>query len=180
MVWYRLCAAALAGALLAPLPARAATYTMDEAVRQALESNPGVESSRQSVDAAESGRKAARSSFGPSVSSTYSYTRYNEDRPSRHEHNAYAWSVGASQPLFTGFNLLNTYQKAALQKDNQVLQLDNTRLNIVAQVQAQFLAYLKAQANARWSAPALSWPWPGPPTTWGRVPGWMCSRPNWT
>lgn len=149
MVWYRLCAAALAGALLAPLPARAATYTMDEAVRQALESNPGVESSRQSVDAAESGRKAARSSFGPSVSSTYSYTRYNEDRPSRHEHNAYAWSVGASQPLFTGFNLLNTYQKAALQKDNQVLQLDNTRLNIVAQVQAQFLAYLKAQENIR-------------------------------
>lgn len=149
MAWYRLCAAALAGALLIPLPLRAATYTMEEAVRQALESNPGVESSRQSVDAAESGRKAARSAFGPRVSSTYAYTRYNEDRPSRHEHNAYTWSVGASQPLFTGFNLLNSYQKAALQKDNQVFQLDNTRLNIVVEVQTQFLAYLQAEENIR-------------------------------
>lgn len=151
MAWYRLCAVALAGALLAPLsvPAFAATYTMEEAVRQALESNPGVESSRLSVDAAESARKAARSDFGPSVSSSYAYTRYNEDRPSRHERNAYAWTVGASQPLFTGFNLLNSYQKAALQKDQQVLQLDNTRLSIVSQVQTQFLDYLKAQENIR-------------------------------
>ncbi|MCH5277586.1 MAG: TolC family protein [Desulfovibrionaceae bacterium] len=149
MVWYRFCAVAVACALFVPAPVRAASYTMSEAVRQALESNPGVESSRHSVDAAEAGRKAARSSFGPAVSSTYSYTRYNEDRPSRHERNSYMWSVEASQPLFTGFQLLNGYQKAALHKDSQVLQLDNTRLAVVARVQARFLLYLKAEENIR-------------------------------
>lgn len=149
MVWYRLCSVVVVCALFAPAPVRAAAYTMDEAVRQALESNPGVESARRSVDVAEAGRKAARSAFGPTVSSSYSYTRYNEDRPSRHDRNAYVWSVGASQPLFTGFNLLNSYQKAALQKDSQALQLDNARLNIVARVQAQFLLYLKAEENIR-------------------------------
>lgn len=153
MPWHRLCAVALVSAFFlfpsAPAARAATTYTMEEAVRQALESNPGVESSRQSADAAESARKAARSGFGPSVASSYSYTRYNEDRPSRHERNAYTWGVTASQPLFTGWNLLNTYQKAALQKDSQVLQLDDTRLTLVGQVQSQFLAYLKAQENIR-------------------------------
>lgn len=153
MPWHRLCAAALVSAFFlfppVPLVRAATTYTMEEAVRQALESNPGVESSRQSVDAAESARKAARSGFGPSVASSYSYTRYNADRPARHERNAYTWGMTASQPLFTGFNLLNSYQKAALQKDNQALSLDNTRLTLVGQVQSQFLAYLRAQENIR-------------------------------
>jgi outer membrane protein len=161
---------ALAGFLLLPAPvwtqsACAATYTMDEAVRQALTANPSLEAAQQGVEAAEYGLKAARSGFGPTVGSSYSYTRYNDQRASvmtlplpggpvsvpmgGREYNAYTLGVSAIQPLFTGFNLLNAYQKAALQRDNQELQLKNAQLSITGQVQAQFLNYLKAQENVR-------------------------------
>lgn len=129
--------------------AASVSYTMEEAVRLALEANPGVESERRSLDAAESARKAARGNFGPTVSSSYSYTRYDKERLARNERNAYTWGVTASQPLFAGFRLLYSYQKAALQRDSRALQLENTRLGIAGQVQAQFLAYLTARENIR-------------------------------
>ena len=72
-----------------------------------------------------------------------------------------------SQPLFTGFNLLNAYQKAELQEDEKELELENSRLALVGQVQARFLEYLKAQEisaapGARWNDPAPSSLWPAP------------------
>lgn len=127
----------------------AVTYTMEEAVNLALKVNPDVESAGHSLDAAESGRKAARAGFGPSVGLNYGATLYDQDRPSRNARKGYSYGVSVSQPLFTGFNLLNAYQKAALQEDEKKLQLENTRLSITRQVQARFLAYLKAQENIR-------------------------------
>ncbi len=145
-----LTAVALAALLAAPSAVRAeGTYTMEEAVRHALEANPRVESAEHAVEAAESARKAVRGAFGPSVNTSYGVTRYNEARPMRNDQNVYAWGVGATQPIFTGFNLLNTYQKATLQKESQELQLQNARLAIVGQVQAQFLNYLRAEENIR-------------------------------
>lgn len=140
-----------AGSMALPVTSSgiAHTFTMEEAVRLALETNPGVASSQFSLEASESARKAARSSFGPTVSTNYTLNHYNEARVGRNERNAYTWGITASQPLFTGFNLLNSYQKAALQRDNQALQLENTRLSIAGQVQNQFLIYLKSQQNIR-------------------------------
>lgn len=150
---FRIIAPGLVLALtLAPIPPgalAAVTYTMEEAVAQALKVNPGVESARHSVDAAESGRKAARAGFGPSVGMNYGATLYDKDRPARNAKKEYSYGVTVSQPLFTGFNLLNAYQKATLQEDEKKLQLENTRLGIVGRVQARFLEYLKAQENIR-------------------------------
>lgn len=143
-------ALALALPLAMPFSSSAAvTYTMEEAVNQALKVNPGVESAGHSLDAAESGRKAARAGFGPSVGLNYGATLYDKDRPARNARKEYSYGITVSQPLFTGFNLLNAYQKAALQEDEKKLQLENTRLSIAGQVQARFLAYLKAQENIR-------------------------------
>lgn len=143
-------ALALALTLAAPLSAPAAvTFTMEEAVNQALRVNPGVESARHSLDAAESGRKAARAGFGPSIGLNYGATLYDKDRPARNAKKEYSYGVTVSQPLFTGFNLLNAYQKAELQEDEKELELENSRLALVGQVQARFLEYLKAQENIR-------------------------------
>lgn len=143
-------ALALALTLAAPLSAPAAvTFTMEEAVNQALRVNPGVESARHSLDAAESGRKAARAGFGPSIGLNYGATLYDKERPARNAKKEYSYGVTVSQPLFTGFNLLNAYQKAELQEDEKELELENSRLALVGQVQARFLEYLKAQENIR-------------------------------
>lgn len=93
-------ALALALTLAAPLSAPAAvTFTMEEAVNQALRVNPGVESARHSLDAAESGRKAARAGFGPSIGLNYGATLYDKDRPARNAKKEYSYGVTVSQPL---------------------------------------------------------------------------------
>ncbi len=122
---------------------------MEGAVLHALKSNPAVESAGHSLRAAESYRKAARASFGPSVGATYGYDRYNKDRPSRSEHNAASVTVRLSQPLFTGFQLLNAAQKAALLEDSQKIQLEAKRLSIALQTQQAFLSYLKEVESIR-------------------------------
>ncbi len=146
MFWRSVCCAALACILFLPPSVKAGEgeYSMESAVMRALEKNPDLEGAGFSVQAAESARKAARSSFGPELGVTYSYSRYSKERSSRSEKNATTMTVQASQPLFTGFNLLNTYQKAALEVDLQKLELESQRLTVTASVQEAFISYLKA------------------------------------
>lgn len=54
-----------------------------------------------------------------------------------------------SQPVFQGFRLLATYQKAALQADSDKAALQNAELAMTEQVQTYFLNYLRAEENAR-------------------------------
>ena len=148
MFWRSVCCAALACILFLPPSVKAGeSYSMESAVERALRKNPDVESARFTLQAAESARKAARSDFGPSLDVNYSYSRYSKDRPSRYEPNVTTMTVQASQPLFTGFNLLNAYQKAALEEERQKLQLQAQRLTVVADVQEAFISYLKAEAS---------------------------------
>ena len=148
MFWRSVCCAALACILFLPPSVKAGeSYSMESAVERALRKNPDVESARFTLQAAESARKAARSDFGPTLDVNYSYSRYNKDRPSRYEPNVTTMTVQASQPLFTGFNLLNAYQKAALEEERQELQLQAQRLAVVADVQEAFISYLKAEAS---------------------------------
>lgn len=150
MFWRPLCCAAFACILFLPSSVKAGEgYSMESAVIRALEKNPDLENARFTVQAAESARKAARSSFGPSLDVNYSYSRYSKDRPSRYEPNVTTMTVQASQPLFTGFNLLNTYQKAVLEEERQALQLEAQRLAVTADVQESFVSYLKAQESIR-------------------------------
>lgn len=148
MFWRSVCCAALACILFLPPSVKAGeSYSMESAVERALRKNPDVESARFTVQAAESARKAARSDFGPTLDASYSYSRYSKDRPSRYEPNVTTMTLQASQPLFTGFNLLNSYQKAVLEEERQALQLESQRLTVTADVQEAFVSYLKAEAS---------------------------------
>ncbi|MBO6002088.1 MAG: TolC family protein [Mailhella sp.] len=124
-------------------------FDMEQAVLHALKSNPSVESASLAAEAAEAGRKAARSAFGPSVSASYEFDRFNKDRPSRSERNAASLTVRLSQPLFTGWQLLNEYQKARLQEEYQQIRLASQRLSTALQVQQAFLSHVKAQESIR-------------------------------
>ena len=150
MFWRSVCCAAFVSILfLSPSVKAGESYSMEGAVLHALEHNPDVESAKFTVQAAESARKAARSSFGPELGVSYSYSRYNKDRPSRYEPNVTTMTARVDQPLFTGFNLLNSYQKAALEEERQALQLEAQRLAVTADVQEAFVSYLKAQESIR-------------------------------
>ena len=130
-------------------------FDMEQAVLHALDSNPSVESASLAAEAAASGRKAARSAFGPSVSASYEFDRFNKDRPTRAERNAASLTVRLSQPLFTGWQLLNEYQRSRLQEEYQQIRLGSQRLSTALLVQQAFLSYVRAEESIRSSRKRL-------------------------
>lgn len=120
------------------------TFNMVEAVNRALDVNFSIGSAESELKYYESNRKGAMGDFGPSLSTTYGYTRQehvNDD--------VYSWRFDLSQELFSGFSTLAGYQKAALQKDNAEAKLVQARISLVLEVQRNFLMYLTAEANVR-------------------------------
>ena len=137
------------------------SVTLPEAVQRALRDSPVVAASKAGSSAAEEGRKSALSSFGPRLGMSYSVNKVRQETTprtgTRHpEYGTYTWNVDISQPVFTGFNLLSTYQKAALEADRQKASLRNTQLSLTEQVQTYFLEYLRARENVRSAEDSLA------------------------
>ena len=110
--------------------------------------------SPQAGFAASAGRQDA-GAFGPRLGLTYSATKTESKRdPSatmgtrNPKMGVYSWGVEVTQPIFQGFRLLSTYQKAALQADSDKASLRKAELDMTEQVQTAFLEYLKAGENA--------------------------------
>ena len=165
-----LCALCLALCLLclAAAPAQAARapargverVTLLEAVRRALRDNPGIAAATERALGAEAGRKAARGAFGPKLGASYGVSKSHQDTYPAvvqrvPEAGRYTAQVNVTQPLFTGFKLLSSYQRAALQAESQQSALTQSRLELVEQVQVHFLAYLRARDNERSTADAM-------------------------
>ncbi len=129
------------------------TFDLEATVLKALKDNPSIESARASALGAEEGRKSARGAFGPKLSTSYSYTykdhkKNNRDNPV-YDNDYYTWTTSVTQPIFTGFNLLSTYQKAELTKESAELTKDNTELGLILNVQENFINLLIARENVR-------------------------------
>ena len=129
---------------------------MSDAVEHALRFNPGLGAQEAESRSSEEGRKSARGAFGPRLGMTYSATKTESKRdPSatmgtkNPKMGVYSWGVEVTQPIFQGFRLLSTYQKAALQADSDKASLRKAELDMTEQVQTAFLEYLKAGENTR-------------------------------
>ena len=129
---------------------------MSEAVEHALRFNPGLGAQEAESRSSEEGRKSARGAFGPRLGLSYSATKTESKRdPSatmgtkNPKMGVYSWGVEVTQPIFQGFRLLSTYQKAALQADSDKASLRKAELDMTEQVQTAFLEYLKAGENTR-------------------------------
>lgn len=121
------------------------TFTLKEAVLKALADNPSIEAARRGATSAEETRKSARGAFGPALSTEY--TANYSDKSVFNNHNVYQWSVTVSQPIFTGFNILATYNSAALTAQSQELALGLSELNLILLVQQNFINLLTAREN---------------------------------
>ena len=123
---------------------RPQSFNMVQAVNKALAENFRIGSAESELEYYESNRKGALGNFGPSLSTTYGWTRQqhlNDD--------VYTWRFDLDQEIFSGFSTLAGYQKAALQKDNAEAKLAQARISLVLEVQQNFLMYLTAEANVR-------------------------------
>lgn len=153
-----LATAALAAVFLCIAPASglaagAASFDLKSAVFRALDENFTIRAAKDTAMAAESGRLAARGAFGPSLGSTYGYQRrqhrYAAGSTNERDKDLFTWSVWLRQNVFAGFATLNTYQKAALQKENAESGIARARLELIGTVQENFLRLLQARENMR-------------------------------
>lgn len=129
------------------------TLTMKEAVEEGLKSNPQILAVREALFASDYAIKASQASFGPSMSTQYGYTRLDERRQSMGQSvgtlDNWALQFNVHQPLFTGFQLLTTYEKSVLQKEQVTSQLSNAELRLILAIQSAFLQLLQARDNVR-------------------------------
>lgn len=143
-----------------PPQAPASIVTMRQAVDMALAQNPSLAAQEAQNRASEEARKSARGAFGPKLGMNYSAVkqeRKNEPSTTRApEYGTYSWAWEVSQPVFQGFRLLASYQKAALQADSDKAALRNAELNMTMQTQSEFLAYIGAEENVKSERDALS------------------------
>lgn len=137
-------------------PVAGKSIGMSDAVEHALRFNPGLGAQEAESRSSEEGRKSARGAFGPRLGVSYSATKTESKRDSsatmgtkNPKMGVYSWGVEVTQPIFQGFRLLSTYQKAALQADSDKASLRKAELDMTEQVQTAFLEYLKAGENTR-------------------------------
>lgn len=137
-------------------PVAGKSIGMSDAVEHALRFNPGLGAQEAESRSSEEGRKSACGAFGPRLGVSYSATKTESKRdPSatmgtkNPKMGVYSWGVEVTQPIFQGFRLLSTYQKAALQADSDKASLRKAELDMTEQVQTAFLEYLKAGENTR-------------------------------
>lgn len=137
-------------------PVAGKSIGMSDAVEHALRFNPGLGAQEAESRSSEEGRKSARGAFGPRLGVSYSATKTESKRdPSatmgtkNPKMGVYSWGIEVTQPIFQGFRLLSTYQKAALQADSDNASLRKAELDMTEQVQTAFLEYLKAGENTR-------------------------------
>ena len=129
------------------------TLTMRDAVEMGIKANPSILAAREALMASDYAVKSAKAAFGPSMSTQYGYTRLDE-RPQAFGQTSGAldnWELAFNvhQPLFTGFNLLTSHEKAILQKEQVASQIDNAELQLVVAIQDAFLRLLQARENVR-------------------------------
>ena len=118
-------------------PVAGKSIGMSDAVEHALRFNPGRGAQEAESRSSEEGRKSARGAFGPRLGVSYSATKTESKRdPSatmgtkNPKMGVYSWGVEVTQPIFQGFRLLSTYQKAALQADSDKASLRKAELDM--------------------------------------------------
>lgn len=131
------------------------TFTIGQAVEEALRANPSIESKRLMLENAKMNIGVAQSYFWPRVSVIWSSNRlknyeetntYNSDNLS-----SFNWNKGlrVTYPLFAGFAHLSGLQKSILQKDMQKCQHRLACLELATNVQQQFLQLLRSREDLK-------------------------------
>lgn len=136
--------------LLFPLPSSAQNeqhlFTLGQAVERGIQANPRLAGVRAQIEGAAFGEKSALAAFGPALSANYGMT-YDDKPTFGGDRETWTMNLNLSQPLFTGWRLLGTKQRARLLREQAQTLLDARELELIQTIQEQFLRLLKAREN---------------------------------
>ncbi len=126
-----------------------------DAIESALKANLGIKRSQEEIHAAEAVRHSSITQFLPTLGTSYTYIHRNEERTSpsllsgrdivASPQDQYTFATTFTQPVFTGFGLINEYKLAELGLDRAEVSAKLTRQNVILDAQNAFFSVLKAQ-----------------------------------
>ena len=148
--------------LTSALPALSAerTFTLEEAARHAVKVNPSVEAKLLIMEQARMNVGVAQSYFWPRVSliSGNSQLKNFGDVGSTEELTSMTWTRGVrvGMNLFSGFMHVNNTHKALLTVDMEKARHQQARLELIANVQLQFLQLLESREELKTAEESVS------------------------
>jgi outer membrane protein len=145
-------------------------YTLPESIEEAIANNWVLKAKKEKIDQARYVKKKAGSEFLPKLSTSYGYTRLSEVRRSSaallpvvtgagiptgnfayypsydmNTQDNFQWKFTATQPLFTGFALVSSFQLAKLGIDQSEMELELEKLDLALKVKNAYFGILKAE-----------------------------------
>ncbi len=138
--------------LLSPAaPAAARKLDLAATVAAGLRANPDVQSAIRVLSGSRHLVKAARGGFLPTLDLTTSFSRYSQtgDVPTVEylDRDIFTSTVRITQPLFAGYAILSSYQKSRLQVEADAARLRQARLDLIYNIQLEFLKLLKLRED---------------------------------
>jgi outer membrane protein len=128
-------------------------YNLDESVALALSKNYALKARKEQIEQARMVKNQARADFLPKAATNYSYTRLGEvltfksglggDVPISTKDN-YASTTSVTQPIFTGFALLSTFELAKLGIDQSETEMALDTLDLALRVKEAYFNILIA------------------------------------
>lgn len=148
--------------MLCPAAVSAQALTLEDSIAVALQNSHVLNIAKEGVKGAEAQKKEALTGFLPKFSTTYSYTRLNED-PNFYfpgfagppviqggpmttgTINNYNWGIEARQPLFAGGGILANYQAFKIAEDTALVEQTAKSLDVVQDVKIAYFNILRTQ-----------------------------------
>jgi len=137
----------------------AGTLNLQETINAALKANLGLKQAEAEVRAARDTKNARTTEFLPTLNTRYSYLK--RDKPTTtiigitatgtpvealiNPDKEYNFVTSFSQPIFTGFALLNQYKIASMGLDVAEIKQQLTRQNIILDAKNAYFSILKTQ-----------------------------------
>jgi outer membrane protein len=123
-------------------------YTLERAVQRALAADLGLKSAQEETKAAMARKNARQTEFFPTFNLTYQYVRHDDEQRVEDiglifPKNEYTFMAGFSQPLFTGFSILNRYKIAELSLQASRTSEEIHRQNIIFSAMEAYFYLLK-------------------------------------
>jgi len=131
--------------------------TLEESIKIALERSLSIKSAKEEIKAREFEERSAKADFFPKFSTSYSYTRLDEDTVNDAKYtlgsseysplttDTYEFNVTGTQPLFTGWALTISWELASLGIDTAKVQKEIVIQDLVLNVKGAYFGILKAK-----------------------------------
>ncbi len=126
--------------------------TLEESIQLALDRNLEVQLAKEEVKFALERKNEARTNFLPKFSATYTYRRPSENTVTfggvtfeSEDTNQFRLTGSVDQPIFTGLEVLSTYQLSKMGLDVAKIQLQRARLDLILAVKQAYFEILRAE-----------------------------------